>query len=263
MRKLGIVAVFLALLPGLVFANLLTSIAGIPESIHNSAILVTLFMTAVSLFTALFFRNRNLTVRLLMASCAFILISSTSCIWSGLMYMFAQSIDPCEATNCPLFCQTISLEKSNALKTDAVFPLEWISIVLIGISLVCYLYEQKKTGTEVYTKAIKHLFIVVFHLFSVFIIVFMTILIFLQILAPFILWIAAIVFIGAIAFTNEEKKPELQRNKYTFFAVFATLIGLAVLIYVFYVTSSPGFAFQCQNLVGYTDPCNYLYCRCP
>ncbi len=267
MRKplLGIV---LLVFTGLAFAQMMKELAAIPGNVHNGAVLIAPVMAVLALFSAFYLRNRTLTVRFLIASFIFLLISSTSCIWSPylvLSFVGASIGGGCESFDCPSICQTIALENANAVKTDVLFPPEQISLVFIGIGLVGYLHRTGKTAGAMVLEAIPHFMVVGLLIFLAYILLTFGIALFLRPLMPFSSWIATLVFIGAVVFTNNEKKPEPKMDKYAIPPAVAVLIGLALLAYAIYIMGSPGFAFQCHGLVRYADSYDYLSycCSCP
>ncbi|MFH0817081.1 MAG: hypothetical protein V1909_00430 [Candidatus Micrarchaeota archaeon] len=169
----------------------------------------------------------------------------------------------CDYSNCPSICQAVTLEKANAVKTDAVFPVEWISLMFMGIGLAGYLHKKGKTvGAMVLEAIVQSIVVGVLMVFAYVVLTFL-IAVVLQPLLPFFLWISTLVLIAAIVFTNDEKKAELTRDKYTTAATAAVLVGLVVLVYVVYVMNSPGFVFQCHGFIGVADVGYQYCCTCP
>ncbi len=265
MRKPLLGIVLLAFV-GLAFADMISSLASVPGSFHNSVVLIAPVMAILALFAALYLRNRTLTIRFLAASVILLVLLSTSCIWlSYLAQIFVQAgigMWGCRSVNCQQICQAIALEKANADKTDPIIWLEWISLVFIGLGFVGYLYKKgKNLGRSILEAVVQLLFVGVL-LILVFFLGIIGSYGFSQILAPFFLLVITLMVIGAIFITNDAKKPELQRDKYTVASAAAVLIGLAILVYVIYLMNSPGFAFQCQELVGYAEGYGYYCCQC-
>ena len=269
MRKVAF-ALVLLVLANFVFADMVSSLVSIPGTVYGHSVLIVQVLVFLALVSSLHYKNRQLTLRFLIASFILLFLSAISCaFFGGNLPYFSMGSWPtdCKGVDCQKVCLQNELNRAQAAKTDALFHIEWISLLCLAVCIFGFSYDYEKSAGRRVMEIILQIIVVVVLLLSVLFIEFVLMLVgrsFLPLsLISTIDWpFAALVIAGIVFMTNDEKKPLLKKDKYFIASVIALLIAFAGLVYMIYSSSSPGFVFTCHELIRFSIP-DFSCCSCP